>query len=57
MAEGKWNSPEGMIRSAWSYEDEKLVLDFSVPIPALIELPNGESHRVSKGDYHYELLL
>ena len=56
FAEGKWNSPEGMIRSAWSYEDEKLVLDFSVPIPALIELPNGESHRVSKGDYHYELL-
>ena len=56
-AKAEWRSPVGTIRSAWRYEADKLILDFSSPIPAAIELPNGEKHEVTEGDYHYEVLL
>ncbi|MBR4393858.1 MAG: family 78 glycoside hydrolase catalytic domain, partial [Oscillospiraceae bacterium] len=56
-AKAEWRSPVGMIKSEWKYEDDKLILDFSSPIPAAVELPNGEKHEVTEGDYHYEVLL
>ena len=54
-AKAEWRSPVGMIKSAWRYEGEKLSLDITVPVPASIELPNGEKHEVTKGEHHYEL--
>ena len=57
FAEAEWRSPVGVIKSAWKYEDGKLILDFSSPIPAAVELPNGEKHEITEGDYHYEVLL
>ena len=56
-AEAVWRSPVGEIRSAWRYEEHKLTLDFSVPVPAMIELPNGETHEIEAGEAHYEILL
>lgn len=56
-AKAEWRSPAGTIRSAWSYEGDKLCFDVSVPISARIDLPTGETHEVSKGDHHYEVLL
>ena len=55
MAE--WRSPVGTIRSAWHYESDKLIFDIEVPVPAGIELPNGENHEVPEGEHHYEVLL
>ena len=54
-AKAEWRSPVGVIKSAWRYEGEKLSLDITVPVPASIELPNGEKHEVTKGEHHYEL--
>ncbi len=56
-AKAEWHSPAGTIRSAWEYRGDTLVMDFSVPIPADISLPNGEQHHVEKGEHHYELHL
>ena len=56
-AKAVWDSPAGRIESAWRYEEAKLILDVALPVPALIELPNGESYEVSEGDHHYEVLL
>ena len=56
-ARAEWRSPVGTVRSAWSYEDGKLILDFTLPTSAEITLPNGETHRAETGDHHYEILL
>ena len=57
FARGEWRSPAGTIRSAWNYDNDCLICDISVPVPACIELPNGEKHEVKKGEYHYEIHL
>ena len=57
FARAEWRSPVGTIQSAWRYEGGKLSFDIKVPVPAGIELPNGEKHEVTEGDYHYEVLL
>ena len=57
FAKAEWRSPAGTIQSAWEYRDDRLVFDFSVPVPATIELPNGEKHEVTEGNCHYEILL
>ena len=56
-AKAEWRSPVGTIRSAWRYEGDKLIFDFTVPVPASIQLPNGEKHEVTEGEYHDEVLL
>ena len=56
-AKAEWRSPIGTIKSAWAYEDNKLCFDMTSPVPASIELPNGESYEVKAGEYHYEILL
>ena len=57
FAEGEWRSPVGTIKSAWRYENDRLSFDISVPVPARIELPDGEKHEVNVGEYRYESLL
>ena len=57
FAEGEWRSPVGTIHSAWRYENNRLVFEISVPVPAIIELPNGETHEVNAGEHRYEVLL
>lgn len=47
----------GTVKSAWCYKKGKLVFDISVPAPAGVELPNGVTHEVTKGEYHYEVYL
>ena len=56
-AEAEWRSPAGTIKSAWAYRNDRLVFDFTLPIPAVITLPNGETHEAEKGEHHYEILL
>ena len=56
-AEAEWRSPVGTIRSAWAWRDDRLIFDFTLPIPAVITLPNGETHKEEKGEHHYEVLL
>ena len=57
FAKAEWRSPVGTIRSAWRYEDDRLIFDFSAPIPAAVELPNGESFTIEAGEAHHEVLL
>ncbi len=57
VARGEWRSPVGTIRSVWRYEDDNLTFDIALPVPARIVLPNGETHEVNSGEYHYEVLL
>jgi len=47
----------GTVKSAWFYKNGRLVFDISVPAPARVELPNGVTHEVTKGEYHYEVYL
>ena len=56
-AKAEWRSPVGTIRSAWEYRENKLVFDFTLPVPAVIELPNGKSYEASAGEVHDEILL
>ena len=57
FAKARWESPVGTIRSEWEYRDDKLIFDISVPVPALIELPDGTCREVKEGTYHDEILL
>ena len=56
-AKAEWHSPVGLIKSAWEYRDGKLVFDFSLPIPATIELPNGTKYEAQTGEVHDAILL
>ena len=56
-AKAEWRSPVGVIRSAWEYRGDRLVFDFTVPIPAVIELPDGREHAVKEGEHHHEIRL
>ena len=47
----------GTVKSGWRYENDRLIFNISVPAPARIELPNGETHEVNAGEYRYEGLL
>jgi hypothetical protein len=57
FAKAEWRSPVGTIRSAWEYHDDKLIFDFTVPVPASIELPDGTTCEVKEGEHRYEVLL
>ena len=57
FAQAEWRSPVGTVKSAWKYEDGKLIFNFTAPVPALVELPDGEKHEISAGEAHYEVLL
>ena len=57
FAAGERRFPSGTVRSAWRCEEGRVVFEIAVPVPALIELPNGERHEVKKGEYRYEVLL
>ena len=48
-AKAEWRSPVGTIRSAWEYREDKLIFDFTLPVPARIELPNGKLIEASSG--------
>ena len=56
-AKAEWRSPVGTIRSAWEYKEDKLIFDFTLPVPARIELPNGKVIEASSGEVHDEILL
>ncbi len=56
-AEAEWKSPYGHVRSTWRYEGDRLLFEITVPIKAVIELPDGSVHHVEKGDYLYECSL
>ncbi|MBQ6222349.1 MAG: family 78 glycoside hydrolase catalytic domain [Solobacterium sp.] len=56
-AQARWDSPAGRIESRWKYEQNKLILDISVPCEAEIKLPDGTTEYAEKGAYHYEILL
>ena len=36
---------------------DTIVFDFSVPVPATIELPNGKCYELKEGEHHDEILL
>lgn len=54
FAKAEWRSPVGTILSAWTYEDDHISFDISVPIPAEIILPNGELHALESGSHHFQ---
>ena len=56
-AKAEWRSPVGTIQSAWRYEDDRLIFDMNAPVPASIELPNGENYEATEGEHHYEVHL
>ena len=55
FASAKWNSPVGSIRSEWIYEDNRLRFSITVPVPAVIELPDGQTFDIQEGDHVYEI--
>ena len=56
-AKAEWHSPVGTIRSAWEYRGDRILFDFSVPVPATIELPNGKRYELREGEHHDEIHL
>ena len=56
-AKAEWHSPVGTIKSAWEYRGDTIRFDFSVPVPATIELPNGKRFELKEGEHHDEILL
>ncbi len=53
FAEAKWESPFGTIKSAWRYEEKKLMFDITVPCDADLTLPNGETYRLAAGSHRF----
>ncbi|MBQ8159485.1 MAG: family 78 glycoside hydrolase catalytic domain [Clostridia bacterium] len=56
-ARAEWHSPAGTIVSSWRYEGKRLLFDFTVPCKAELTLPGGETHHLTEGEHHYEVLL
>ena len=56
-AEAKWLSPVGEIRSEWRYENDRILMNITVPIPAEVILPDGGKYQVKAGAYSYEVSL
>ena len=56
-AEAKWLSPMGEIRSEWRYENDRILMNISVPVPAEVILPDGRKYQEKAGAYSYELPL
>ena len=56
-ARAEWRSPVGVIQSAWEYRDDRLVFDFTAPVPATVILPDGRSYDIPEGEHHDEILL
>ena len=56
-AEAKWLSPMGEIRSEWRYENDRILMNITVPVPAEIMLPDGRKYQVKAGAYSYEVSL
>ena len=56
-AKAEWRSPVGTICSAWEYKENKLIFDFTLPVPAQIVLPDGKHIEASAGEVHDEILL
>ena len=56
-AEAKWLSPAGEIRSEWRYENDRILMNIAVPVPAEIMLPDGRKYQVKAGAYSYEVSL
>ena len=56
-AKAEWHSPVGTVKSAWAYEEDKLRFYMVTPVPARIELPNGERYEVKRGEHRYEISL
>ena len=56
-AEAKWLSPMGEIRSEWRYENDRILMNITVPVPAEIMLPDGGKYQVKAGAYSYEVSL
>lgn len=53
FAKAKWLSPAGCIESSWRYEDDQRVFDITLPIPAVITLPDGTKHYAQAGSYTF----
>ena len=56
-AKAEWHSPVGIIKSAWAYANDKPCFDMAVPVPASVQLPNGENYEVKAGEHRYEIVL
>jgi len=55
-AMAKYASPNGIIRSEWSYEGEKCVISVEIPcnIKAKVILPDGNEHLAEPGKHTFE---
>jgi alpha-L-rhamnosidase len=47
----------GEIRSEWRYENDRILMNIAVPVPAEIMLPDGGKYQVKAGAYSYEVSL
>ncbi len=56
-ARARWLSPVGEISSSWEYKTDRIIFDFKVPVPAVLEMPSGETNELKQGESHYEILL
>ncbi len=54
-AKAVWDSPAGRIESAWRYEEDKLILDITLPVPGTIILPDGNARQEAAGTHQYVL--
>ncbi len=53
FAKAKWHSPAGTIVSGWSFDADHVQYDITVPIPAIIHLPDGSVHEVEAGSFQF----
>ena len=53
-AKAEYNSPLGLIKSSWKYNDDEIELNITIPsnIKAQLILPNGETRVLDSGDYN-----
>lgn len=54
-ARGWYDSPQGMIRSAWEYSGDQIIYTFSIPADcsATLQLPGQEPQELKSGDHRF----
>ena len=53
-AEGSYRSRAGEIKSAWRVDGDRVTVRVTVPVPAVLTLPDGAVHELMPGSYELE---
>jgi len=52
-ADCTYDSPSGLVRSRWTWQDGRFELDVRLPVPGEVVLPDGSVRQADAGEHHF----